>query len=131
MIELWHATLIGVGGALGSVGRYWISILTHDLEIEFSPLEFLSSQFPWGTVLVNAIGSFIIGFFAHFPLNDFTSEMKLFFMIGFCGGFTTFSSFSLQTVVLLQQEEHWAAVFNVGFSVALCMLFTALGWILA
>ena len=113
--------LIALGGALGTVGRYWIGILALPI----------SRELPWGTIIINIVGSFIIGFFgtmtlAHgrFPASD---NLRLFVMIGLCGGFTTFSSFSLQTLDLLRAGAPFRAGINVVASVVFCVLSVALG----
>src|SRR5207247_5837935 len=83
---------IAIGGALGSVARFWFS--------GFVARQF-GETFPWGTILVNVSGSFVIGFFATLASPDgrwlVPAGFRQFFMIGICGGYTTFSSFSLQT----------------------------------
>ena len=83
--------------------------------------------FPWGTLLINVAGSFIIGWLATGARPDAVT-MRLLLMVGFCGGFTTFSSFSLQTLELLQQGAWIAAWGNVLGSVTLCLAATSAGW---
>ena len=84
--------LIALGGALGTIARYWLSgvVATH-----------FGETFPWGTIVINVWGSMIIGFFATLTGPDgrmfIGTEIRQFVMMGLCGGFTTFSSFSLQT----------------------------------
>lgn len=117
---------IGLGGALGGVGRYWLNgVVSARFE-----------TFPAGTLLVNLLGSFVIGLFGALtqpegPLSPrgraFTTE---FFMIGLCGGFTTFSSFSLQTLNLLRDREWFYAGANVLLSVFGCLVATWLGYLL-
>ncbi len=113
--------LIALGGALGTLGR-------HGLALAMSPI---SQSLPWGTIVINIAGCFMIGFFgsltlAHgrFPLPE---AARLFVMVGICGGFTTFSSFSLQTLDLLRSGAVARALTNVGVSVILCLLAVALG----
>jgi CrcB protein len=117
---------VAVGGAIGSVGRYWISGL--------AALAF-GETFPWGTLIVNVVGSFVIGLFATLSGPDgrllVEAQWRTFVMVGFCGGFTTFSSFSLQTLNLLRDGEHLHAAGNVLLSVALCMLGVWLGHVAA
>jgi len=88
---------IAIGSALGGMARYWCSGIAARL---------IGETFPWGTIIVNIVGSFIIGFFATLTGPDgriFADTLtRQFVMIGFCGGYTTFSSFSLQTLALLQ-----------------------------
>jgi CrcB protein len=95
----------------------------------------ISGQLPWGTIIVNITGSFIIGFFgtltlAHgrYPVSE---DVRLFVMIGICGGYTTFSSFSLQTLDLLRSGALTRAAINVLLSVLLCILAVAAGHAIA
>lgn len=113
--------VIALGGALGSVARYWIAVLAMPI----------SRSLPWGTVLINIVGSFAIGFFGtltlghgRYPVSDLG---RLFFMVGVCGGFTTFSSFSLQTLDLLRVGAVGRALIHVGVSVLLCLAAVAIG----
>lgn len=113
--------LVAAGGAIGTVCRYLLAIAT-------APL---SQSLPWGTIGINVAGSFIIGFAGtltlasgRFPLGD---NARLFIMVGFCGGFTTFSSFSLQTLDLLRAGAGARALLNIALSVLLCVAAVALG----
>ena len=117
---------VAIGGALGSVGRYWASgwVARH-----------FGETFPWGTILVNVTGSFVIGLFA--ALTSVEGRLLVpawfrqqFFMLGICGGYTTFSSFSLQTLNLMQEGEWLHAGANVVVSVVSCLLAVWLGHIL-
>jgi CrcB protein len=116
---------VAIGGALGSVGRYWLSGLVAARYGE---------TFPWGTLVINVTGSFVIGFFA--ALNETSGRRLLgpgaqqFLMYGICGGYTTFSSFSLQTLNLLRDREWFYAGGNVLLSVILCLVAVWLGWLL-
>lgn len=91
--------------------------------------------FPWGTLVVNVTGSFLIGFFATLtaPFGRFVAppSIRLFFMVGVCGGYTTFSSFSFQTLKLAEEGQWMRAGANVVFSVVLCLLAVWLGHLLA
>jgi fluoride exporter len=114
-----------IGGAIGTFARYAISV---------AALPY-SQTLPWGTIWINIIGSFIIGLFgtltlAHgrFPASD---NVRLFVMVGLCGGFTTFSSFSLQTLDLLRSGALVRAVVNVVASVVLCIFAVAVGHFVA
>ena len=118
---------IAIGGALGSVGRYWFSgvVARH-----------FGQSFPWGTLLVNVSGSLVIGFCATLTGPDGRWLVpgwfrQQFFMLGICGGYTTFSSFSLQTLTLAQEGEWLYAGANVLFSVTCCLLAVWLGHLLA
>ena len=114
--------LVAAGGAAGSVARYAIGLAVARLA---------GPGFPWGTVLINIAGSFIIGWFAEltapYGRMPATEATRALVMAGLCGGFTTFSAFSLQTIDLLRAGQTWRAVANVGGSVVLCLLATALG----
>jgi CrcB protein len=114
-----------VGGALGSLARYLVSVVALPI----------SGNLPWGTIIINIVGSFIIGFFGtltlaagRFPVSE---NWRLFVMVGICGGFTTFSSFSLQTLDLMRNGAIARASFNVVISVVLCVTAVALGHFLA
>lgn len=121
-MKLYAAILLG--GALGSAARFamatWID-------------EKAMSDFPWGTFAVNVVGSFLIGLIAGFsgpnsPLAVPIPEIaRVFIMVGICGGFTTFSSFSLQTVHLMETGHWYLASGYVLASVILCLLGTAGG----
>jgi CrcB protein len=114
-----------LGSALGGVLRYALTKLTLDV----------SSTFPWGTILINVVGSFVIGFFGTFTFPgsrfEVSANMRLFVMVGLCGGFTTFSSFSLQTFELMRTGAWIRAFANVFLSVMLCLGAVALGHIVA
>ena len=117
---------IGVGGAIGSVARYWTGIWAARL---------LGFGFPWGTLAVNVVGSFIIGFTATVTLVEgplpASATMRAFIMAGFCGGFTTFSAFSLQTWDLLRAGDWLVAGVNIVASVVVCLAMVAAGHLLA
>ncbi len=91
--------------------------------------------FPWGTILINIIGSGVIGFFATFTAAGsryaLDNDARLFVMVGLCGGFTTFSSFSLQTLDLLRDGRTGQALANVLLSVALCIAAVTAGHVAA
>jgi fluoride exporter len=108
---------VAVGGALGSAGRFWLN-------------NFVTARagdsFPWGTLLINLLGSFAIGIFATLPATQDTA--RKFLMAGICGGFTTFSAFSLQTLELTQRGDFVRASGNIFLSVAICLIAVWLGW---
>jgi CrcB protein len=118
---------IAIGGALGSVGRFWLSGLVANR---------FGETFPWGTIIVNVTGSFVIGIIGALasPEGRMDSQSRAFatqfLMIGVCGGYTTFSSFSWQTLRLLQDREWLYAGGNVILSVTLCMIAVWLGYAL-
>jgi CrcB protein len=117
---------IALGSALGGVARYWCSGVAARL---------FGETFPWGTLFVNVTGSLIIGFFATVTGPDGRifagSTMRQFVMLGLLGGFTTFSSFSLQTLNLVQDSEWLQAGGNIVGSVVLCLFAVWLGHLLA
>lgn len=116
--------LIAVGGAIGSVGRAWVGMVA---------ARSLGMSFPWGTMIINVLGSAVIGIVAATALSPsrtvISPELRIFLMVGFCGGFTTFSSFSLQTFELLRDGRAGAALANVLGSVLLCIAATAAGYL--
>jgi fluoride exporter len=117
---------IAIGSALGGMARFWCSGVVARL---------VGETFPWGTLFVNVLGSFLIGFFATLTGPDGRifagSTTRQFVMLGLFGGFTTFSSFSLQTLNLVQDSEWLQAGGNVVASVVLCLLAVWLGHLLA
>jgi CrcB protein len=118
--------LVAVGGALGSIARFWASGFVANR---------FGGSFPWGTLFVNVSGSFIIGFFATLTAPEgrwlVGPSGRNFFTSGFCGGYTTFSSFSLQTLTLAQDEEWLYAGGNAVLNLVLCLVAVWLGHILA
>ena len=116
---------VTIGGALGSLARYAISVWALPV----------SRDLPWGTIGINILGSFIIGFFGTLTLAQgrypAAENLRLFVMVGLCGGFTTFSSFSLQTLELMRHGAMLRAGANIVLSVVLCVAAVALGHALA
>src|ERR1700690_3411144 len=115
---------VAIGGALGTTGRYWLSGLV---------ARQIGETFPWGTLIINVTGSFIIGFFAALTGPNgrlyVGSTGRQFFMTGICGGYTTFSSFSLQTLNLMNDGEWFRAGANMGLSLALCLIAVWAGFV--
>ena len=118
MAYLW----VGIGSGIGGILRYgavlWAS-------------QALSPNFPYGTLIVNVLGSTLIGCFAAFAMHpDFLmrAEIRLFLLPGLCGGFTTFSAFSLDTLLLARSGEWGRAGINVAVSTALCLAGVCLGY---
>lgn len=113
---------VAIGGALGSVLRFVLSGLVG---------RFAGETMPWGTMAINVIGSFVIGWFAAATTSGgrliATPEFRTFVMVGLCGGFTTFSSFSLQTFALFEAGAPIRASANILASVALCLAAVWLG----
>ncbi len=114
---------IALGGAIGSVARAWTSNVM---------VRLLGPHFPWGTILINIVGSFIIGFFGALTASDgrlqVHADARAFVMVGICGGYTTFSSFSLQTLDLLRDGKPAAAFANVALSLILCLAAVTAGY---
>ena len=117
------AVWVIIGSALGGGARYWCSgfVARH-----------IGETFPWGTLTVNAVGSLIIGVIAALTGPDgrllMGTEARQFIMMGVLGGFTTFSSFSLQTLTLAQDGEWMRAGLNIVGSVAVCLVAVWAGW---
>ena len=103
---------VAAGGALGSVARYLMGI---------GATRLFGLAFPWGTLIINILGSFLIGAFVElFALKwDLPQEGRVFLTVGICGGFTTFSTFSLDTWVLMERGEWWLATAYIVGSVVL------------
>ncbi|HEX5237330.1 MAG TPA: fluoride efflux transporter CrcB [Sphingomicrobium sp.] len=116
---------IAVGSALGGMARYACS---RAVALQYG------ETFPWGTLTVNIIGSAVIGFIAALSGPDsrviVSPNARTFMMVGVCGGFTTFSSFSLQTLELIRNRDFSEALGNILLSVAACMAAVAIGYIL-
>jgi len=114
---------VAVGGALGSLARFWLAAAVAVLT---------GPRFPWGTLLINVLGSFIIGLVAGLTLAParlpMPPDMRIFLMVGVCGGFTTFSAFSLQTLELLQSGEVLPALGYIIGSVLFCLAAVWFGW---
>jgi len=99
--------LVGLGGAVGSMLRYGVTLLAGQ------------KPFPVGTLLVNIIGSFVIGLLLALSLKGghFSNNTKLFMATGVCGGFTTFSAFSGENIQLLQQGKYWLSLVYIVASI--------------
>lgn len=117
----WFA--VAAGGALGSVARFWLAGAVAALT---------GPRFPWGTLLINILGSFVIGGVAGLTMTParmaMHADLRIFLMVGICGGFTTFSAFSLQLLELLQTGYVVAGLLYGAGSVLLCLLVVWLGW---
>jgi len=118
-VYLW----VALGGALGSVARFTLGNIAAAT---------LGAGFPWGTLLINILGSFVISAFGGLATRfALPFEARAFVTVGICGGFTTFSSFSLQTVELAKSGHPARAALYVAASVALCLLACTAGFISA
>lgn len=115
------ALAIFIGGGAGSLARYGISVLakTH-----------LKSAFPWGTLIANILACLVLGVMVYFLSEKLDSQpfLKPLLVIGFCGGFSTFSTFSYETLELFRSEHFGIAIANILISVAVCV---ALLWVVA
>ena len=122
MMYLW----VTLGSALGGLARYWVSGLV---------ASHYGETFPWGTIVVNVTGCLLIGFFATLTGPDgrllAPSSVRQFVMTGICGGYTTFSSFGLQTLNLARDGEFNFAGANVALSVVLCLFAVYAGHVAA
>ena len=116
---------LGLGGALGTIVRYWLNGIVSTWFVTF----------PMGTLVINVTGSFLIAFFGALTDPDgrwlVSPTARMFFMTGICGGYTTFSSFSWQTLNLAREGEWLYAGLNILLSVALCLLAAWLGYMAA
>jgi CrcB protein len=114
---------VAIGSAIGGLARYGMTIVVTGA---------MGPRFPWATLFINIIGSFIIAFYGVLSLPTGAAPAgdtaRVFVLIGLCGGFTTFSSFSLQTLELLQGGRLPAAAAYVGLSVFLCVLGAFIGF---
>jgi CrcB protein len=115
---LWY---IAVGSALGGVSRYLVGGLIQRL---------LDTTFPAGTLVVNLTGSFLLGLFLRYAIDTptLTPELRAFLTIGFCGGYTTFSTFSYESVALLEEGDWARATLYVTLSLLLSLGAMILGF---
>jgi CrcB protein len=110
-------TLVGLGGAIGSIGRY--------LAAQYIQSRFVSSEFPYGTLIVNITGCFLIGvIFGLTAKADILAEWRLFLVTGICGGYTTFSAFSYESITLLKSGNFVHFAMYIAASVILGLLAT-------
>lgn len=115
--------LVGLGGGVGSIIRYMAGLYVH---------RYFPSTFPWGTLAVNVIGCFLIGLFM--GLSDRSTGLdpnwRLLLVVGFCGGFTTFSALSMESIDLLQNNQAMTAFLYIGLSVVVGLSATLTGFLL-
>lgn len=109
-----HILAIAIGGALGALGRYWVSGLLNNT----------AYKIPYGTLTCNVVGSLLMGicFVLIFEKSKLSPELRPLLMVGFMGAFTTFSTFSLETVTMLQEGHIMSAVIYILLSVVLCLV---------
>jgi len=112
--------LICLGGAVGTAARYGVGGLA---------ARWWGTEFPYGTLIVNVTGSFLIGFIQQVGLNTlaFSDTVRLVLTIGVMGGYTTYSSFSYETLRLAEQGSWLSALLNVVLTTGLCLALCALG----
>ncbi len=119
---MWKILSLSLGGIIGTLSRYYLAGIIY---------KFTSSSFPWGTLLINLLGSFLIGLSWGITENYILStETKLFIFIGILGSFTTFSTFSLESFHLLRDGEYLLTIFNILISTLGGILLTFLGYFL-
>lgn len=112
--------LVAGGGAIGSVMRYIVASSVQTMT---------NTSFPFGTLTVNVIGSMVMGFLYVFIIerSSLSPEWRFLLLVGLLGGFTTFSSFSIETMNLLEQSEVIKALYNIVGSIVICLSATWLG----
>lgn len=122
-----HYLWVGLGGAFGAMSRYALGRLV------LSSSFFSASAFPWATLMVNVLGSFLIGLLAVLLVHKSSGsdELRLLLIIGFLGAFTTFSSFSLETLSLVNNGAWMRALLNVLANVTLCLVAVLAGYTVA
>ena len=115
--------LIGLGGGVGSIFRYLTGLYVY---------KYLPASFPWGTLVVNVIGCFLIGLFMGLSERSqgLDPDWRFLFVVGFCGGFTTFSAFSMESISLLQNHQAMAAFLYIAASVVVGLSATMIGFFL-
>lgn len=121
-LTVWHWLMIALGGGFGAMGRFWVVSVVQKTN---------SGAFPWGTFSVNVLGSFIIGLaFVFFTIKYpmWQGAWRSFVIVGVLGAFTTFSSFALEGLLLLQQQHYGLALVYLTASVLACLLAVALGF---
>lgn len=118
-----RTAIVAVGGLVGSVARYWLTGWAQRLS---------ASDFPVGTLAVNLVGSLLIGVFISLSLERglIGAQTRLLLATGFCGGFTTMSTFSYETLALLRDGQTLLALGNVGGTFAGCLVAVWLGMVL-
>src|SRR5262245_29077105 len=111
---------VALGGGVGSVARYWLAGAVQGLN---------DGEFPFGTFTVNIVGSFIVGLVMELSVERavINPDLRILLAVGFCGGFTTMSTFSYETLALLRDGSVAAGLLNIGGSIAACLAAVWLG----
>ena len=119
-----HVLIVGIGGFIGSILRYWIGGVVH---------RWVQDAFPAETLVVNVLGCFVLGGVMYLVeyREYFGTETRLFVTIGILGGFTTFSTFGYETFALLRDSEHLQALASISANVLVGTAAVAGGWIAA
>lgn len=112
--------LIGIGGFIGANARYWLSLWT---------AETLGTRFPWGTLIINVSGSFILAVFVAYAFNHVALDprIRLFLAVGFCGAYTTFSTYAVDSVALIQAGDWMAGLGNILVTNLTCIASVVVG----
>jgi CrcB protein len=115
---------VAVGAAAGGVSRYYLSLAIYNR---------VGAAFPWGTLVVNVTGSLLLGFLMRYAIGtpSLSAEMRLLLTTGFCGGYTTFSTFSYETAMLMEDGQYERAATYAVASVVVALIATACGFMLA
>ena len=115
---------VAIGAAIGGVSRYYLS---------FAAYQRFGAAFPWGTLIINVSGSFLLGFIVRYALAapGMSVEARAFLTVGFCGGYTTFSTYSLETATLLENGQYQRAATYAAGSMIVALLATFGGFVLA
>jgi fluoride exporter len=118
MMMLKNFLLVGFGSSIGSMLRYLISLI------------FKSKDFPYQTIFVNVVGSFVIGivFAVAAKQTQSSEQIKLFFATGICGGFTTFSAFSIENMQLIKSGNYFVSLTYIVATIIICLVATFEGY---
>ncbi len=116
--------VVSFGAAAGGALRYWLSNYTY---------KFFSPTFPYGTLVVNVVGSFMLGIFMFYfdEKEMLSSHVRIFLAVGFCGGFTTFSSFSFETMNLFRDSQVGLGLLNIALNISLCLIGVYLAYLIS
>ena len=122
MLNFSSILLVAIGGMMGTLTRYFINLLL---------IKRITSNFPWATFAVNILGSFLIGLFLGWSLRQSiikAEQIRLFLMVGFCGGFTTLSAMSNEGFLLLRQEQYFIFFIYFTATILFGVAATAIGY---